>query len=133
MSSKIHLEIVTPDKSFYEADVKMVVIETTEGEIGILNDHEPLVTPVAIGHIWIDLGDEKKSAACSKGFLTVQDNEATVVVNSAEWKDEIDLQRAKEAKKRAKELLDERSDETDVVRAKASLKRAINRIRVHKM
>lgn len=132
MSSSIHLEIVTPDKNFYKGDVRMFVIETTEGEIGVLNDHEPLVTPVSIGHIWIDEdGSSKpKDAACNKGFLTVGDNKATVVVDSAEWKDAINIERAKEAKERAEERLKNRDEEVDVLRAKAALKRAINRIRV---
>jgi len=132
MSSKIHLEIVTPDKNFYSDDVQMFVIETTEGEIGVLNDHEPLVTPVSTGQIWINIGDsgEKKNASCSKGFLTISDNVATVVVDSAEWQEEIDIERAKKSKDRAKKFLDARTDEIDVVRAKASLKRAINRIRI---
>ncbi len=132
MSSKIHLEIVTPDKNFYSDDVQMFVIETTEGEIGVLNDHEPLVTPVSTGHIWIDIGDsgKEKNASCSKGFLTISDNIATVVVDSAEWQEEIDIERAKKSKDRAKKLLDARTEEIDVIRAKASLKRAINRIRI---
>jgi F-type H+-transporting ATPase subunit epsilon len=135
MSSKIHLEIVTPDKNFYSGDVKMFLIETTEGEIGVLNDHEPLVTPVVIGHIWINVEDklEKKNASCSNGFLTINDNVATVVVDSAEWQDEIDIERAKQAKERAKKLLDLRNDEVDIVRAKTSLNRALNRVRISDM
>lgn len=131
MDNKIHLEIVTPDRNFYENDVKMFVIETSEGEIGVLNDHEPLVTPVSIGEVWIEekAGDEKV-AACSKGFLTIADNVARVVVDSAEWEDEIDIERAEEARKRAEKRLEKRHDEIDVVRAKASLERAINRLRV---
>jgi len=132
MSSKIHLEIVTPDRSFYSNDVQMFVIETTEGEIGVLNDHEPLVTPVSTGQIWINVDDSDKkiSASCSKGFLTISDNVATVVVDSAEWQEEINIKRAKESGERAKKLLDLRNDQVDVVRAKASLERALNRIRI---
>lgn len=135
MSGKIHLEIVTPDKNFYEGDVEMFVIETTEGEIGVLSDHEPLVTPVSIGHIWIkiDESSEIKNASCSKGFLTINENIATVVVDSAEWQEEIDVERAKAAKERAKKLLESRHDEIDVVRAKAAVKRAMNRVRISKL
>jgi len=135
MSSTIHLEIVTPDKNFYSGDVKMFVIETTEGEIGVLNDHEPLVTPVSIGHIWLDIDGKgsTKDAACNKGFLTINDNTATIVVDSAEWKDTIDIQRAKEAKERAEKRLKKQDDDIDVVRAKTALKRAMNRMRVSKI
>jgi F-type H+-transporting ATPase subunit epsilon len=135
MSSKIHLEIVTPDKNFYDGDVKMFVIETTEGEIGVLCEHEPLVTPVSIGCIWINTGDDlaEKHASCSKGFLTISDNIATVVVNSAEWQEEIDINRAEESKKRAKKLLDSKNEEVNMLRAKASLNRALNRVRISKM
>jgi F-type H+-transporting ATPase subunit epsilon len=131
MSSKYHLEIVTPDKNFYTGEVKMAVIETTEGQIGILKDHEPIVTPVAIGEIWIDDGESERLAACSSGFLTVDEEKTVVVVDSAEWEDDIDVDRAKQAKQRAKERLEKKKqDEIDEARAKAALDRAINRIRI---
>jgi len=135
MSSTIHLKVVTPDKSFYSGDVKMFVIETTEGEIGILNDHEPLVTPVSIGHLWIDIdgADDVKNAACNKGFLTINDNVATIVVDSAEWKETIDIQRAKEAKERAEKRLGKKDDNIDTLRAQTALKRSINRTRISKI
>ena len=137
MSSTIHLEIVTPDKNFYSGDVKMFVIETTEGEIGVLNDHEPLVTPVSIGHLWLDIDGKgkgnTKDAACNKGFLTINDNTATIVVDSAEWKDTIDVQRAKEAKERAEKRLEKRDDDIDAIRAKTALERAMNRMRISKI
>jgi F-type H+-transporting ATPase subunit epsilon len=135
MSSTIHLEIVTPDKNFYSGDVKMFVIETTEGEIGVLNDHEPLVTPVSIGHLWLDIDGkgEVKNAACTKGFLTINDNRATIVVDSAEWKETIDVQRAREAKERAEKRLEKRNEDIDVLRAKTALRRAMNRVRISKI
>lgn len=130
MSSMYKLEIVTPDKSFFDEDVEMTIIRTSEGDIGILKDHEPVVAPVAVGSIRIKQNGEFKVAACAGGFLTIDDERVIVITDAAEWAMEIDRQRAEESKKRAERRLNEKQGELDVLRAKISLERAINRIRI---
>ncbi|MBN2794361.1 MAG: F0F1 ATP synthase subunit epsilon [Clostridia bacterium] len=132
MSSMYKLEIVTPDKSFFDEDVEMTIIRTTEGDIGILKDHEPVVAPVAVGSIKIKQNGEFKLAACSGGFLTIDDERVIVITDAAEWAEEIDIQRAEESAQRAERRLNEKQGELDVLRAKISLERAMNRIRISK-
>lgn len=130
MASLFKLDIVTPDKQFFQDEVEMVIVRTTEGDIGVLDDHEPLVAPVSIGMIRIKKDGEYKAAACAGGFINVDETGTTIITDSAEWAHEIDVERAKSAKVRAEERLKETSKETDVLRAKVSLNRAVNRLHV---
>ncbi|GAB6107629.1 F0F1 ATP synthase subunit epsilon [Fusibacter bizertensis] len=135
MGNKFKLDVVTPDRVFFNDETEMVILKTTEGDIGILYDHEPLVAPLRIGSMRIRMEDQTfKWAACSAGFLTVSDEQVTVVVDSAEWVDEIDMERALEAKRRAETRIQEGPEKgTDLVRARAALERAINRIRLREL
>lgn len=132
MATKFLLEIVTPEKTFFNGEVDMVVLRTTEGDMAIMYDHEQMVAPVAIGSVRVRLqGEEKfRDAACSGGFITVTYDKTTVVTDSAEWADEIDLNRAKASLKRAQSRLERRDSELDYARAIDSLSRATNRIRI---
>ncbi len=135
MGNKFKLDVVTPDRSFYSGETDMAIMRTTEGDIGILYDHEPLVSPLRVGSLRIRQDDQTfKWAACSAGFVTVNDTVVTVVIDSAEWVDEIDMDRALEAKRRAEARIYEGIDkEVDVVRARAALERAINRIKLREV
>ncbi len=124
------LEIVTPDKNFFEGEVEMAIVRTTEGDIGILKDHEPVVAPVSVGAIRVKIDGEFRDAACSGGFLTIDSERVIVITDAAEWADEIDINRAKESADRAAKRLEESYDELDVLRAKVSMERAMNRIRL---
>ena len=130
MASTFELEIVTPDKSFYDGEVDMVIVRSTEGDIGILKDHEPLVAPVAIGVFKVIIGEEKKIAACSGGFVNITEEKVTIITDSAEWASEIDADRARASMERASLRIQEAHSETDVDRAKISLVRATNRLRI---
>jgi len=130
MSTKYLLEIVTPDKNFFDGEVEMAIIRTTEGDIGILDNHEPIVAPVSVGAIRLKIDGEFKDAACSGGFLTVDSGKVIVITDSAEWAVEIDVDRAKSAADRAAKRMEEKYDELDVLRAKVSMERAMNRIRL---
>lgn len=135
MGNKFMLEVVTPDRSFFLGETDMAIMRTSEGDIGILYDHEPLVAPLRIGSLRIKQDDQTyRWAACSAGFVTVNDSVVTMVIDSAEWVDEIDMERALEAKRRAEARIYEGDDkEIDVVRAKAALERAINRIKLREI
>lgn len=135
MGNKFKLEVVTPDRSFYLGETDMAIMRTTEGDIGILYDHEPLVAPLRVGSLRIKQDDQSfKWAACSAGFVTVNDTVVTIVIDSAEWVEEIDMERALEAKRRAEARIYEGDDkEVDIVRARAALERAINRIKIREL
>ena len=126
------LEIVTPDKLFFSEEVKMVIVRGIEGDLAILKNRAPITTPLKIGQVRITQDGEERIAAVVDGYISVMDNKATIVTEAAEWPDEIDVERAEEAKERAKKLLDSKSDGLDSIRAELALKRAINRIQVSK-
>lgn len=131
MASTYLLEIVTPDRMFFDDEVEMLVVRTTEGDIGVLNDHQPEVAPLKIGRLKVKTKTgEMKIATCSSGFINITEEKTTVVTDSAEWESDIDVDRAKSALNRAQERLNSSSDEVDVARAKSAFYRATNRLHV---
>jgi len=132
MARTFQLNIITPDKDFFNEAVEMVVVRTVEGDMGILGNHEPVVAPLSIGSIRVRKkdGEEFTEASCSGGFINITEDKVDIVTDSAEWADEIDLERAQTALERAKERFNSRNDSIDVMRAKLSLTRAMNRINV---
>lgn len=131
-----HLSIVTPEKVFFEAEVKSLQVPGTEGYLGVLSNHAPLITAVQPGRIeFVDADDRRHTLAVSTGFLEVSRNKANLLVEAAEFCDDIDLKRAEAAYSRAKEALDaaEGGDaDIDRVAQEAALMRAINRIRIYR-
>lgn len=130
MANKIRLDIVTPEKVSYSADVNMVIARTLNGDIGILPGHAPLIGALAVWPLRIltDEGEDKISL-CG-GFIEVQPSKVTVLANSAELSAEIDVDRASAAKERAEKRLRDRPEGIDVDRAEAALRRAIMRLQL---
>ena len=127
------LRIITPDRVFYEGEVIMVELSTTEGEIGILKRHIPLTAVIAPGVLYIKETDEEiKVAALISGFIEVLPEQVTVLAEVVEWPQEIDLNRAEEAKVRAERRLAEKALGTDLNRASLALKRSVARIEAAK-
>lgn len=124
------LEIVTPDRSFYSDEVEMVIVRGIKGDLAILDNKSPLMTPLSIGKVRIFEDDKKteRIAAVVNGYVSVDADKTTIITDSAEWPGEIDIERAREAKERAKRRLKKRTDDTDVLRAEMALRRAINRL-----
>lgn len=131
MANLLKLEIVTPDRSFFSDEVEMVVVRTTEGDMGFLYDHEPLVAPLSVGAVRIKQDGKFRTAACSGGFVSVDEEIVTVITDTAEWAHEIDIDRARAAKEAAEAVIKHtESKELDIVVAKASLAKAANRLRI---
>jgi F-type H+-transporting ATPase subunit epsilon len=115
----------------YEQDVKSIVVPGSEGYLGVLSHHAPLITALGPGKITISESEDKERiAAVSGGFLEVSDNVATILADAVEFIDEIDLDRARSAYTRAKERLGLHSSDVDMTRATEALRRAENRIRL---
>lgn len=124
------LRVITPDRVFYENQVKMVEFNTTEGEIGVLPGHIPLTVIVKPGVLCISETDGEKNAALHSGFAEILPDRVTILAEIIEWPDEIDEKRAEAAKERAEDRLRIKSAETDLLRAETALQRAIARIEV---
>lgn len=128
MADVMKLHIITPDRDFYQGDVTMVELTTTEGNIGIYPNHIPLTAVVAPGVLRIHEQDKKLEAALLSGFITILPEEVVVMAETVEWPDEIDFSRAEEARVRAERRLTSNTNEIDVMRAELSLKRALVRL-----
>ena len=126
------LEIITPERVFYEGDVNMVEFNTTEGEIGVYKGHVPMTVIINPGVLTISEADRAKNAALHAGFVEILQDKVTVLAESVEWPEEIDGTRAQEAKERAEERLRTKEPETDTARAEVALRRALTRIEVLK-
>lgn len=132
MATKLGLEIVTPDRKFYEDKVDMVIMRTIEGDIGVLYDHVATVAPLSVGVVKIKKDGEYKTATCAGGFVNINKELVTIITDAAEWPEEIDKTRAEAARKRAQERLNQKDGELDYHRAKTALAKAINRINISK-
>lgn len=132
----LHLEVVTPEGEVYHDDVAMVVLPGVEGELGILARHQPLVTLLGIGETRIKrLDGTYEYLATGVGYAEVLFDRVMVVVDHGELAGRIDVERATEAARRAREMLERHDDpaaraEVDFYRAEQALKRAENRLRV---
>lgn len=126
----LRLVIVTPDKIEFDDDVNMVVAPGLEGELGILPGHEQLITQLRTGVLRVYRGDEKLVLAVSDGYMEVARDRVVILAEAAELPEEIDVERALAAQRRAQERLAIHSHDTNIVRAQAALRRAMVRLQV---
>lgn len=127
-----HLTIISPDRTFYEGDVTMLEFTSSEGEMGVYAQHLPLTTVLVPGVATIHEGGEVKKAALHAGFVEILKDKVMVLAEIAEWPDEIDINRANEARIRAERRLGGTGSEStiDIDRAEIALKKAITRIKL---
>lgn len=123
---RFDLEIITPERVFYADKVDMVEISTLEGDLGIYAGHIPLTSVLTPGVAKIHVGADVKKAAIHSGFMEVLPDSVMIMAEIAEWPEEIDLNRAKEAMVRAERRLKESG--ADMSRAEYALRRSIARI-----
>lgn len=123
-----NLQIISPTRVFYDEQVDMVEMKTSEGEIGVLAGHIPLTAILEPGILRIKKSDGDREAALHDGFVQIQKDKVTILAESCEWPDEIDVHRAEEAKARAERRLKSGAKEVDMLRAELALKKALIRI-----
>ena len=125
------LSVVSPERVLYEQEVQGIIVPGSEGYLGVLSNHAPLISSLAPGKITITESDEKQRiAAVSGGFIEVSDNVATILAETVEFVEEIDLDRARTAYQRAKERMGLKKSAIDMQRALAALRRAENRLKI---
>lgn len=120
------LEIITPERTFFEGEATMLEISTNEGDIGIYAGHIPLTTVLVPGVAKIHNDTVERKAAIHSGFMEVLGDRVVVLAEIAEWPEEIDLNRANEAKLRAERRISEGN--CDMNRAEIALRKSIARI-----
>jgi F-type H+-transporting ATPase subunit epsilon len=122
------LEIITAERRVYSDEVDLLVAPGIEGELGILPHHAPLLTALKPGELRIRKGGQDEYFAVAGGVMEVIANQVTILADAAEHPDEIDLERAQVAVRRAQERIAQRTADVDVERALASLRRAQIRV-----
>ena len=132
MENKLKLEIVTPHGLIYSEEVDEVTANGSEGEFCVLPGHAPYVTTLKIGMLTCKTGKEPIIFFVNWGYAEVGPDKVLILADSAERSDEIDVERAKAAIKRAEERL-KKCEECDFHRAEASLERAATRIQIAQM
>jgi F-type H+-transporting ATPase subunit epsilon len=131
MADKLEVEIVTGERLILrEESVDMVVAPGGAGALGILPQHAPLVTTLAYGELRIKKGSEEQSILVYGGFMEVAEDKVLVLADSAERAEEVDVERAENARRRAESSIANRQSTMDLEEAQASLRRANLRLRV---
>jgi F-type H+-transporting ATPase subunit epsilon len=127
----LQLEIVTPEKLAYQGEVDSVQLPGSEGELGVLPHHAPLISTLGAGELRLRKGGEDEYFAIVGGFLQVLPDKVVVMAETADMASEIDLERAQEARRKAEQALESGFVEpSDLASARASLQTALLRIRV---
>lgn len=124
------LEIITPDRAFYDGQVSFVEMRTSEGDIGVYKDHIPMTCILVPGlvKIYEKDQDESKKAIVHAGFVEILPDKITIMAEVAEWPEEIDINRAEEARIRAERRIEEGGEGVNIERAEAALRRSLARI-----
>ena len=127
----LSLDIVTAEREVLSEDgFDIIVAPGIEGELGILPRHAPLMTILSTGELRARRGNEEIDLAIAGGFLEVRDDRVTILADSAERSEEIDIARAEAARRRAEEAMANRQADIDVAAVFAAARRAEVRIRV---
>lgn len=124
------LEIISPERVFYKGNAHFVELTTSEGEIGVYKNHIPTTCVLVPGIVAIHEEDKVVNAAVHSGFVVILKDKIKVMAEVAEWPDEIDVDRANEAKQRAEERLKKGGADVNIMRAEAALKRSLTRLRL---
>jgi F-type H+-transporting ATPase subunit epsilon len=127
--TSIELQIVTPDRMLVHEQVDEVEIPGVNGYFGVLPGHTPLLAALSVGELWYRKGQEKTYLAIALGFAEVLPDRVSILAQLAERADEIDVDRAESARKRAAERLEQKAD-VDYERARAALMKSMTRLQV---
>jgi len=133
MAKKFNFEVVTPDRLFFSEEVESISFSTPEGEMGVLVDHAPMLIAVIPCILKIHKDNSEQFAAIGEGFVEITKEKVVAIVDSAEWPEEIDVNRATLAKNRAEEQLKSQKLDYEMEQLlKMSIERANNRIKTAK-
>ena len=130
LPTKIQLQIVSADRSLVNETVDEVEIPGFDGYFGVLPGHTPLLAVLSVGELWYRQGNEKHYMHIAYGFAEVQPDHVTILAQTAEKADEIDVARAERAKKRAEDRLASLTVDIDAERARIALLKSLIRLQI---
>src|SRR5579885_1651732 len=124
----LHVEVVTQDRNVYSGEADMVVAPGSEGVLGILPRHAPLLTLLKVGELRIKHDNDEDALFVAGGFMEVYHNVVTVLADAAERAEDIDAARAEEARRRAQAALEQRETDVDRGAMVGAMERALTRL-----
>jgi F-type H+-transporting ATPase subunit epsilon len=130
LPTHLELQIVTPDRRIVREQVDEVEIPGSEGYFGVLPGHTPLLASLAVGELWYRKGQEKFFLSIAFGFAEVLPDRVTILARIAERAEEISVERAESARKRAEERLVHATSDIDYERARVALMKSVARLQV---
>jgi F-type H+-transporting ATPase subunit epsilon len=130
LPTHIDLQIVTPERLLVREQVDEVQVPGVQGYFGVLPGHTPLLAALTVGELWYRKGSEKFYLSLAFGFAEVLPDSVTILAQLAERAEEIDVDRAEEARKRAEERLARPQSEIDYERARVALTKSLSRLQV---
>ena len=130
LPTNLQLEIVTPDRSLVREEVDEIQLPGSEGYLGVLPGHTPLLATLKVGELWYRTGQEKHFLAIASGFGEVLPDRVSVLAQIAERAQDIDIARAEAARKRAEERLTKGAADMDIERAWIALLKSLIRVQV---
>lgn len=135
-NSVLTVSIVTPDGKVYEReDARLVIVRTKSGQLGIMPNHVPVIASLEVDEVKVKSGSDVDEIAVNGGFVEFSNNNLTVIADSAEKQEDIDVDRAAAARDRAQKALEiarQKHDNQEILRNQVALRRAINRMHVAK-
>ncbi len=130
LPSALSFELVTPDRSIVHESVDEVQIPGSQGYLGVLPGHTPLLTTLQVGELWFRRGAERSFVSVAFGFAEILPDRVTVLAQIAERAENIDVDRAAAARRRARERLAGSTASVDFERARVALLKSLVRLQV---
>jgi F-type H+-transporting ATPase subunit epsilon len=130
--NKVRLQVIAPKRVIFDGECTMIEYNTTEGYVGVLPGHIAMTQIIAPGRLTIYEENKEKPLylTAMSGIATIMPDTITLLTEISEFKEEIDVERAKAARERALKRLEEKLEGTDMVRASKALRRAETRLEV---
>ncbi len=122
------LEVLTPERKFFSGEAECVIFKSSDGEMGVLAQHAPTVSAVSVGPLRINAQGKWIEAVVTEGFAKIMPDKVVILTDTAEYPEEIDINRAKAAKQRAEERLQKKLSQLEYMRSKTALARAMARL-----
>ncbi len=129
--SKIHIKVIQPTQIRIDAEYDHIIVPGVDGDFGISFDHTPFITKIRTGVLQLFQNNKSEDYAIHDGFVTVENNVVTIICDTIEKKDEIDIARAKASRERAEKRLKSSEENINFRRAEASLKKALIRLELN--
>jgi F-type H+-transporting ATPase subunit epsilon len=130
LPTHLELQIVTPDRLIVQEQVDEVEIPGSLGYFGVLPGHTPMLASLAVGELWYRKGQDKLYLSIAFGFAEVLPDRVTILARLAERAEDIDIERAELARRRAEERLAQSKSDIDYERARTALSKSLMRLQV---